>query len=241
MHAGPQDGPAAGPVKDVAKRPYDGTALELGLPCRRAGTVQLRQRGVFMAKSPRRTFRAATESEDVATAIGTKGCCCAATRRLLEAIYLRERDGLIRYLRRQVGRDLAPDIAQEVFLRAAASREVPRLVNPGGFLHCIAHNILIDRARRRRCRIEPLPLIEARDAPFAAEQEHELEASDLKLTLERALTALPEKTRRVFIMHRYEEMAYREIHRELGISLATVEYHMMKALAHIRVAVDAAR
>jgi RNA polymerase sigma-70 factor (ECF subfamily) len=194
-----------------------------------------------MAKSPRRPIGADTECKDAVAEIGAKVRCCAVTRHLLEAIYRQERDGLIRYLKRQVGRDLAPDIAQEVFLRAATSPLVPRLVNPGGFLHCIAHNILIDRARRRRCRIEPLPLIEARDAPFAAEQEHELEASDLKQTLEHALTALPEKTRRVFVMHRFEDMAYRDIHRELGISVATVEYHMMKALAHIRVAVDAAR
>ena len=45
----------------------------------------------------------------------------------------------------------------------------------------------------------------------------------------------------MFLMHRVEELSYREIHEELGISIATVEYHMMKALAHIARMVDAAR
>lgn len=159
----------------------------------------------------------------------------------LETVYLRERDDLLRSLRRKVGPDHAHDVAQDVFLRAAASGQVPHLHNPGGYLNRIARNVLIDRARRKRCRIAPLPLVEAVDAPFAAEQEQALEAEDLRAILEAALEVLPDKTRRVFVMHRFEDMAYREIHRELGISLATVEYHMMKALAHIRGAVESAR
>ena len=38
-------------------------------------------------------------------------------------------------------------------------------------------------------------------------------------------------------MSRFEERTYRQIHEELGISLGTVEYHMMKALADIRDAI----
>jgi RNA polymerase sigma-70 factor (ECF subfamily) len=35
-------------------------------------------------------------------------------------------------------------------------------------------------------------------------------------------------------MNRFEKKSYREIHIELGIALPTVDYHMMKALAHLR-------
>ncbi len=157
-----------------------------------------------------------------------------AARQTLETIFRHERDGLIRFLRRRVGPDLACDIAQEVFLRAATSPQLPSLVNPRGFLLCIARNLLIDAARRQQCRVVTLPLIEARDTHCAAEQEHELEASDLILCLERALTQLPERTRTIFVMNRFDEMAYRDIRHALNISMAAVEYHMMKALSHIR-------
>lgn len=159
----------------------------------------------------------------------------AAARLLLATIFRRERDGLIGYLKKQVGPELACDMAQEVFLRAATSSQLSTLLNPKGFLYCIARNLLIDAARRQRCRIVTLPLNEAHDTRCAAEQEHQLEAADLRSCLDRALKDLPERTRTIFIMHRFDEMAYREIRHELDISMAAVEYHMMKALTHIRV------
>lgn len=165
----------------------------------------------------------------------------SAASRLLEVIYHQERTGLIRYLRRSAGSDAAPDLAQEVFLRAAASGQLPHLINPAGFLYRIARNMLIDRSRRMRCRYEPLSLIEAHDAPVAAEQEYGIEADDLQAAYEMALTSLPLRTRQIFIMNRSEEKTYHEIRHELGISIATVEYHMMKALACIRHAIDASR
>lgn len=159
---------------------------------------------------------------------------------LLEPIYRRERPAMLRYLGRRAGPDTAPDLLHEVFLRAAASPQVGQLVNPVGFVYRIAHNLLIDRARRSRCQIELLPIIEARDAPSCAEQEHRIEADDLQVVVDRALADLPLKTRRVFVMHRFGGMSYREIQAALGISLATVEYHMMRALTDLRRATQSA-
>lgn len=179
-------------------------------------------------------YRNGGQSAAKPTALEVQGDaeCCA--HQALETIYRRELEGLLRFLKRRVGEDLAPDLAQEVFLRATTSGQIAHLANPGGFLYRIACNILIDRARRRNCRIATLPLNEAIDARCPAQQEYALEANDLMISLKRAMTGLPEKTRAVFAMHRFEEMAYRDIHLELDISLAAVEYHMMKALAHIR-------
>lgn len=156
-------------------------------------------------------------------------------RQTLETIFRHERDGLIRYLIGRVGPEQASDIAQEVFLRASTSPQLSCLANPRGFLLCIARNLLIDAARRKQCRVVTLPLNEARDTHCAAEQEHELVASDLILCLERALAQLPDRTRTIFIMNRFDEMAYRDIRSALDISMSAVEYHMMKALSHLRI------
>jgi RNA polymerase sigma-70 factor (ECF subfamily) len=141
-----------------------------------------------------------------------------------------------------VGHDEAADLVQDVFARVAGSHQRHRLINPGGFLRRIAQNLLIDRSRKKvRDNIILLPLVEASDAPLAAAQENELHAQDLRAIYQEALRVMPEKTRRVFLMHRVDECSYREIHEQLGISIATVEYHMMRALTHIAEAVDSAR
>ncbi len=74
-----------------------------------------------------------------------------------------------------------------------------------------------------------------------ATQEWNLEAADLLELYEKAVDAMPLKTRRVFLMHRVDELSYREIHEQLGISIATVEYHMMKALGQIAKVVDSGK
>jgi RNA polymerase sigma factor (sigma-70 family) len=102
--------------------------------------------------------------------------------------------------------------------------------------------LLIDRARKiGRDNVVIFPLDEQRDVVAQPEQCLNLEASDLLRLYENAVDTLPEKTRRVFLMHRVDEMSYRQIHERLEISVATVEYHMVKALAHISRHVDAAR
>src|SRR3546814_4860801 len=52
---------------------------------------------------------------------------------------------LLGYLRRHAGDDAAADLMQDVFVRAAGSRQRNSLVNPGGFLRRVAKNLLIDR------------------------------------------------------------------------------------------------
>jgi RNA polymerase sigma-70 factor (ECF subfamily) len=168
--------------------------------------------------------------------------CAGSAHASLEACFQTERDKLLTYLGRRAGHDVAPDLVQEVFARAAGSSQASRLNNPAAFLRRIARNLLIDRARRRAANdVIVFPLEEQRDAACPPQQEWGLEAEDLLRLYQEAVDALPEKTRRVFLMHRVDEFSYREIHEELGISIATVEYHMMKALAHIARRVDAAR
>jgi len=149
---------------------------------------------------------------------------------------------LFHFLRRKAGPEEAPDLVQEVFARAAGSEQRHSLANPGGFLRRIAQNLLIDRARRQR-RNPALffSFQEESDAVSPPQQEWNMEADDLLRLYEEAVDAMPPKTRRVFLMHRVDELSYREIHECLGISIATVEYHMMRALGFIAKVVDGGR
>ena len=151
-------------------------------------------------------------------------------RRTLDALYREERAGLIAYLARRVGSERARDLAQDVFLRAATSKQLTELVNPAGFLRRIAFNLMVDEARRQKCRVRTQPLLENADAPSRAAQEDAVHVRETRQALEIALAELPEKC----AMNRFEKKSYRQIHLELGIALPTVDYHMMKALAHLR-------
>jgi RNA polymerase sigma-70 factor (ECF subfamily) len=175
----------------------------------------------------------ADENAGIAGPVPPGAAACA-----LELLFRRERDGLLRYLKRQIDPQMAGDVAQDVFVRAAASPQILNLENPQGFLRRIARNLILDGLRRTRCRIVTLPLAEAADASIAAHQEAELEADDLRRSLDHALEGLPERTRTIFMMHRFDELGYREIQHRLGISMPAVEYHMMRALAHIRAALS---
>ncbi|WOF44545.1 sigma-70 family RNA polymerase sigma factor [Sphingopyxis indica] len=157
----------------------------------------------------------------------------------LDSLFRSHRPALLRFVRRKAGIEEAYDIVQDIFVRAAGSQQRHRLNNPAGFLQRIATNLLIDRARHlARRNMSLVPLDEEQDIPSPPQQEWNMEAADLLQQYEDAVKAMPEKTRRVFLMHRVDEMSYREIHQTLGISIATVEYHMMKALAKIAAAVD---
>lgn len=154
---------------------------------------------------------------------------------VLEVLYRREYAGVLAYIRRQVGCEPASDLAQEVFVRAATSGQLLDLRNPNAFLRRIARNLVIDFVRRQRRRIVVMPIVEAAHIGCRGEQEDGLLAGEAERWLHRTLAVLPAKTALVFAMSRFDNKSYRTIQSELGVGLSTVEYHMMKALAHLRV------
>jgi RNA polymerase sigma factor (sigma-70 family) len=157
---------------------------------------------------------------------------------VLETLYREEFGRIESFLSRSVGRDAASDLAQEVFVRACASPALVTATNPAGFLQRIAMNLLIDHVRRRRARGAVCEYVHDADGRCEAEQEHALLGSDLDWVLTRALADLPWRTRHIFRLNRFEQKSYRQIREELGISLSAVDYHMMKALARLRAAIE---
>ncbi len=153
-------------------------------------------------------------------------------------IYSVEYRRLLRKLRRRVGPDEASDLVQEVFARFLRIEALGRIENPAAYLSRITRNILIDRARGKR-RGMPIffPFDDERSASVRADQAWRIETTDLLGLYRRAVRSMPPKTRRVFLMHRLRRLTYKEIAEQIGISVATVEYHMMRALTLCRAAV----
>ena len=57
---------------------------------------------------------------------------------------------------------------------------------------------------------------------------------DTKAAVDTAIQALPENLRTVFVLHRYDQMTYREIAEIQQVSIKTVESRMSKALKSLR-------
>lgn len=66
----------------------------------------------------------------------------------------------------------------------------------------------------------------------------EMDARELDAVLLLALQELPERTREIFNLSRFEGMKYREIADRLSVSVKTVEANMGKALRALRLSLD---
>lgn len=143
-----------------------------------------------------------------------------------------ERQGLLkRLLRLTRNVDTAEDCLQSAFLRLEEYRRNCAVENEIGFLAHAATNIAIDEARRQRTRAEVgdgVQLLQyVRDAQPL--QDEVLVARERLSRAGEVLEQLPERTRDVFLMHRFARLKYRDIAARLGISVSAVEKHIAKA------------
>src|SRR5438477_9379521 len=152
-------------------------------------------------------------------------------RTAIEALYQKYSPRVYAVVRRLAGEDaLAEDWAQEAWVRAI--RALPKFRGDAQFstwLHRIAVNIALHGQRwraRRAGREEDLPV----SVPSSAGQSHTL----LKVRMERALAALPERMRQVIVLHDVEGHTHEEIAEMLGIMPGTSKSQLFKARAHMR-------
>lgn len=151
----------------------------------------------------------------------------------IEQLYTAEAPRLLRFFQRRTGNcHTAPDLVHDAFARLAGAGRFPDLDNPAAYLQRIARNLLTDRARSRPEREAFVPL-EDWDAETPPAQEDALVASDTLKRYEQAIADLPDRTRMVFLLHRADDLTYRQIAKRLGVTLWTVEYHMKRAITHL--------
>lgn len=157
----------------------------------------------------------------------------------LEDVYRTEAGKLTRYFDRQRFRlpdgDDPLDFVQEAFARLAKWMSANPVRQPGPYLQRIARNLLVDRARQSRSRplSDYLPISDDLVLSVPPDQMHRLEANDVLEIYRRALDELPPRTREVFLLHRVDELTYKEIGARLEISIPTVQYHVARALTHL--------
>ncbi len=151
------------------------------------------------------------------------------TQRLVELLDL-HRASLLKYVNRILNSaEDAEDVVQETCVRLMRVRDLWRGEREvRAFLFKIATNLARDELRRRRARCHGMHLPHE-TLDLVAEELQPDEIVDRCIALEvisNALSSLPPRYRQVFSLHVDEEMSYRAIARQLGISTKTVERDM---------------
>jgi RNA polymerase sigma-70 factor (ECF subfamily) len=150
-----------------------------------------------------------------------------------EAVYRKEAPKLFSFLRRRIWlEDDRDDMVQEAFTRLAASRSAVAWNNPGAYLQGILRHLLADRVRAW-VKIQAFDRVD-----FACDQTVEgpdsaAELNDMRERYRLAVDVLPPRTKEVYLLHRAEELGYKQIAEQLDISIRTVEWHVAEAIVRI--------
>ncbi len=146
----------------------------------------------------------------------------------LEAVFLANRERLLRFLVAHGAGDAAEDLLHELWLKLTATQTGP-IAQPISYLYRAANNLMLDRYRstQQASKRESDWTEIVSDPPpsgervLIARQQFELAQSTLDELGARAAT--------VFLRHRIDGIAQRDIASELGVSLSTVESDLRRA------------
>jgi RNA polymerase sigma-70 factor (ECF subfamily) len=169
-----------------------------------------------------------------------------------EELVLRYQGRLITVLEQIVHqRDVAEDLAQEVFLRVFRARKT---YHPGAkfstWLFTIANNVasnaLRSRARRREVTLAPAPNADSQATPL---EQIALAASGLMPTrqldhheraevVRQAIGTLSERQKMALLLSKFEGMSYQEIGQAMELSPQAVKSLLSRARGNLRTALD---
>jgi RNA polymerase sigma factor (sigma-70 family) len=164
--------------------------------------------------------------------------------RQIAAVVLRERDRLLRFIRRRIddaaeAEDILQDALEE--LVAAARLEQP-VGQAGAWLVRVARNRIIDRFRKKRPELLA-DRFEAADADARLEDllpgadgtpETEAMREVLLEEIEAALAELPREQREVFVAQELDGLSFRELAERTGVSINTLLSRKRYAVRSLR-------
>lgn len=152
----------------------------------------------------------------------------------LEAVFLENRERLLRFLAAHGAGEAAEDLLQDLWMRLAAAPPGP-IGQPLAYLYRAANNLMVDRHRARRTaerRDQDWTDATGASRPGVSDEpsgERALIAREQLRRVEAALAALGSRAETAFRRHRVDGAPQRQIAAELGVSLSTVESDLRRA------------
>ena len=132
-------------------------------------------------------------------------------------------------------KDIAEDIVQDVFFKLWEKREVLTInTSLKAYLFQSTINQSLNYIRKYKNALKRESAYGEDIASHSNFVEMAMAQKDAGSKIDGAVNALPEASRTVFVLNRYEQLSYKQIAAKLDISVKTVENHMVKSLKHLR-------
>lgn len=131
--------------------------------------------------------------------------------------------------------DTAEEIVQNMFLRFWEKRDLLNVeTSIKAYLYKCIYNDSLNYLKHEKVKTKYQDFRKNTTNQLSESAAAKVELSELHFNLRESLNDLPEQCRTIFQMSRFEELKYREIADQLGISIKTVENQMGKALKILR-------
>ena len=155
----------------------------------------------------------------------------------MQALSQRLRRPLEQFFERRIGSGPeCEDLVQEVFERLLRQPNLNALERLDGYVFTVAANLLRDRSRQHTVHLADyvtLDGISEANEPNLREEitpERVLLGKDAMNRFLAAIAELPERTRIVLMLRRFEGLEFKAIACQLGISVSAAEKHMLRAM-----------
>jgi len=126
----------------------------------------------------------------------------------------------------------AEDIAQEVWIRVWDNLELFDWSKAKGWILRTTHNLAIDFLRSKKRKDAFVNITEAETVPdfrYETKPDKLSENSSLSISIENAISLLPDKLKSVFVLYEIEKYKYKEIAEILEMPINSVKVNLMRA------------
>ncbi|RZS93257.1 RNA polymerase sigma factor [Aquimarina brevivitae] len=132
--------------------------------------------------------------------------------------------------------DQAEDIVQDAFIKLWNNcKEVP-LEKAKSYIYTVANNFAISLTRHQKVKFKYQNYIVSNtsDATNESSPDFVIEEKEFEEKLKKAIAALPDRQREVFLLSRIDKKTYKEIAELSDVSVKAIEKLMHKALSTLR-------
>jgi RNA polymerase sigma-70 factor (ECF subfamily) len=135
---------------------------------------------------------------------------------------------------RLANKEVAKELVQTIFLRIWEKRHALQINHLCSYLQTAIKNSIVNYIESTMVHKKYLQHVMAADAGTCNITESTINFHELSQAIEKAINMLPEKTRHVFRLSRFDHLSIREIAANMNISEKAVEYHITQSLKTLR-------